>query len=245
MATAGGRRGAGAERAYAPRLDGEVGSEVVLDREESGHLVRSRRARAGDAVVLFDAEGRLREGSLTAADPRAACVTLGGEAAARDPARRLRMAIALPEMGRADRMLQMLAELGVATVVPLTSVRADPGRPAQAARRAARWAKLAREALKVNGASRALEVGRSRSLDGLASEGAVLLDPDPASPPLAGVVAGTCPTPWLVVGPEGGFAPEELGAARAAGAAIARLGAPALRVETAAVAAAAVVLADS
>ena len=243
MATDGGGRGAGAERAYAPDLAGEPDTEVVLDREESGHLVRSRRVRAGDAVVLFDGAGRLREGELVGDDPKAACVRLGGDHPARDPGRRLRMAIALPEMGRCDRMLAMLAELGVAEVVPLTSARSDPGRPAQAQRRAERWAKLAREALKVNGASHALTVGEARALGDLVADGAVLLDPDPGAGPLDTALEGTCPTPWVVVGPEGGFTDEELAAARDAGAPIARLGAPALRVETAAVAAAAIALA--
>ena len=242
MATAGGERGAGAERAWAPELGGDEGTEVLLDREESGHLVRSRRVRAGDAVVLFDGAGTLRDGTLVGDDPKAARVLLGGAHPARDPGRTLRLAIALPEMGRCDRMLAMLAELGVAEVAPLTCARADPGRPAQAVKRAGRWAKLAREALKVNGASRALVVGPARPIDNLVSDGAVLLDPDPSAAPLAAVLEGVCPTPWLVIGPEGGFTAAETSAARAAGAPIARLGAPALRVETAAVAAAAVAL---
>lgn len=240
MATTGAGRGAGAERAWHAELDGAaVGCEVVLDREESAHLVRSRRARVGDAVVLFDGEGTLRAGELVGADPKAACVRLGGAYPARDPARRVRMAIALPEMGRCDRMLAMLAELGVAEVVPLTCTRADPGRPAQAVKRGARWAKLAREALKVNGASRALQVGAARALDNLVTEGAIVLDPDPAARPLEEALAGACPTPWVLVGPEGGFTRDELETTCTAGGTIARLGAPALRVETAAVAAAA------
>ena len=48
---------------------------------------------------------------------------------------------------------------------------------------------------------------------------------------------------WLLVGPEGGFTEAEREAAAAAGAATARIGSPALRVETAAVAAAAILLA--
>jgi len=243
VATAGGRRGAGAERAWCADLRAEAGAAVTLDREESGHLVRSRRAQVGDEVVLFDGAGTLRAGALIATDPRAAQVRLAGSPPARDPVRRLRMAIALPEMGRCDRMLAMLAELGVAEVVPLTCARADPGRPAQAARRLARWGKLAREALKINGAAHALTVGDARGLEALGPEGLVLLDPDPEARALAAVLAAAASTPWLAIGPEGGFTPEELAAARAGGAAVARLGAPALRVETAAVAAAAVALA--
>ncbi|MFM8979423.1 MAG: 16S rRNA (uracil(1498)-N(3))-methyltransferase [Planctomycetia bacterium] len=68
---------------------------------------------------------------------------------------------------------------------------------------------------------------------------AVLLDPDPAAPPLLAGLPAAGELPWLLVGPEGGFVAAELAAAARAGVAVARLGSTALRVEQAALAAAA------
>lgn len=45
--------------------------QVVLSKEESSHLVRSLRARRGDALVLLDGHGLLAEAKLLSADPRA------------------------------------------------------------------------------------------------------------------------------------------------------------------------------
>jgi hypothetical protein len=57
----------------APRLDrpnsGEGARQVVLSKEESAHLVRSLRARRGDALVLLDGHGLLAEAKLLTADP--------------------------------------------------------------------------------------------------------------------------------------------------------------------------------
>jgi len=241
VATAGGARGSGPERAWHPTLTED--GEVVLDPQESAHLVRSRRARVGDAVVLFDGRGATRAAEVVTADPRAARLRLAGPAPDRTPRLALHLAVSLPEMGRADRMIATLAELGVAVLAPLEAARTPAGRTVQAERRGERWARLAREACKVNGCARALVVEAPLTLASALAAGAVLLDPDPAVPDLARNVGQVHAARWLVVGPEGGFTAEEIAAAAGAGAFVARLGAPALRIETAAVAAAAVVLA--
>jgi 16S rRNA (uracil1498-N3)-methyltransferase len=63
-----------------------------------------------------------------------------------------------------------------------------------------------------------------------------------AEEPLSGLLEGPTATIRLVVGPEGGFAGHEVDAARAAGAALASLGAGIFRTETAALAATVVAL---
>ena len=67
----------------------------------------------------------------------------------------------------------------------------------------------------------------------------MLLDPDPSSPWLAERLPPSGLLPWLLVGPEGGFTPQEMAAVRAASVPIVRIAATTLRVERAAVAAAA------
>ena len=240
MATAGDSRGPGPERAFAPALP-PAGGEVVLGPEESHHLVRVRRARADDVVVLFDGLGGTVRGRLREAAPRRAVVAVEAPYPDREPPRPVVLAVSLPEPGRADDLVASLAELGVGRLVPLVAARTPRGREALPDRRRARWERLCREAAKVNGRSRLLEVAAATPLAAVlaAAPAACLLDPDPAAPRLASLLAAEGPLPWLLVGPEGGFTDAEVAAARAAGARRARLGTVALRTGTAALAAAA------
>ena len=93
MATLGGARGAGPERAFAEPLP--ASGRVVLGPEESKHLVRVRRAERGVAVVLFDGLGATRAAILEVADARAAVLTVLGDAPDREP-RTLQLAVSLP-----------------------------------------------------------------------------------------------------------------------------------------------------
>ena len=138
-----------------------------------------------------------------------------------------------------------LAELGVTRLTALTCARTPPGRDGLLARRGERFARAAREALKVNGLAVAMEVGAAPVpfLEALEGPG-WLLDTAPDLPLLGACVGARPPGPVaLWVGPEGGFAEAELAAAHAAGLVRASLGGGALRTGTAAVVAAGLVLA--
>ena len=181
MATAGAARGSGPERAFAPLLPAT--GEVRLDAEESAHLVRVRRVAVGDEVALFDGRGATRLARLLTADARGALLLVLGEGADRAPRRALTVAASIPEPARADELVESLAWLGVACWVPLLCARTPANRAALVERRAARWARLVREAAKGNGRSLLLELGAATPLGELLARppaaGLVLLDPDP------------------------------------------------------------------
>ncbi len=247
MATAGSSRGAGPERAFVAPLP-ESGT-VSLDREEGHHLVRVRRVRRGDEVVLFDGEGGTRLARLV--DPRADAPVLEvlGPYPDREPARAVVVAAALPGAGRAADMLFALAEIGVRAFVPLRCERSTLDAGDLLERRGERFARLVREAAKVSGRSRLLRLEAPRAPAEVAGPSAVILDTDPALPRLAAVLGPALEAPapdpgetTLLVGPEGGFTPAEIAAVLAAGGRAASLGTCALRTETAALAAAAVAL---
>ena len=243
MATAGATRGAGPERAHHHPLPAT--GVVRLSADESHHLVRARRVAVGDEVVLFDGAGTTRLGRLVAAGRDGADVEVVGPAPDRVPRREVVVATAWPDGARADDLVGTLAELGVTRVVPLRTTRAQEDVGARVDRRRDRYVRLAIEAAKVNGRARLLEVGDPAPLATvLAARGdgaGVLLDTDPALPPLAAALGGARRV-VLLVGPEGGFTPAELEDAARAGFARASLGANALRIETAALAAAAIAL---
>lgn len=249
MASRGDARGAGPERAYVAALP--LDGTVRLDREEGHHLVRVRRARPGDEVVLFDGRGGTRRARLLEADASAPLLRIEGEYPDREPRREVTVACALPAAGRADDLVAALAEMGVSRLVPLACERSGADPSEVLGRRRERFERIVRESAKVNGRSRLLTVEPARTpLATVGAPGArpfadlgILLDTDPGLPRLPQVLGpGTSPC-LLLVGPEGGFTAEEATALRGAGALPASLGACALRTETAAVAAAAIALA--
>lgn len=220
--------------------------EVVLDADESRHLVRSRRVAEGEVVVLFDGKGGSRFATVLDADPRGTRLELGGDAPDREPRHPLTLVVSPPEGGRADDLVGALAELGVTRLAWVETARTPPRRLASTARRLERQQRRAREAAKINGRSRVMDVVSVGALEpwlaAQAPASVLLLDPDPGQPGLLEALAGQ-PTRShvLVVGPEGGFTPEECALAASAGHGRARLGTCVLRVGTAALAAAATV----
>ena len=249
MATAGKARGVGPERAYHRPLP--ASGVVRLDADEGRHLVRVRRARVGDPVALFDGLGATRLARLLDERAEGPSLEILSDYPDREPHRRVGVAVALSGAGRADDLVAALAECGVTVLVPLETARGvrDPNH--LSARRRERWERLTREAAKVNGRSRLLRVEDPVEISSLPSYAAaasppwtpVLLDTDPALPPLSRLLLGIV-CPLLLVGPEGGFAPEEAAELARAGVPAGSLGACALRTETAAVAAAAIALGD-
>ncbi len=170
-----------------------------------------------------------------------------GVAPDREPARRVRVATALPDPGRLDRMLAGLAEIGVAEVAWLEGERSRAGAGDLVARRRGRWERLCCEAAKSNGRSRyPVLAAEGAGLDAFlaAADGPFrLLDPDPALPGLLETVPADGPLPWVLVGPAGGWTSGEVRRSEARGAVRARLGQTVLRVDTAALAAAAIMAA--
>jgi 16S rRNA (uracil1498-N3)-methyltransferase len=233
------------------------GERVRLSREELDHA-RVLRLAAGDACEGLDGAGRrwplrvteVRRGvpSLAVVGPEVA-EPRPGEPGAELPW--IELAVAWPRKNRAEPMIGDLVQLGAAAITPLSArYRGPEPCPEEPP---ARWAKLAREALKQCGRSWAPVLAGALTTEGLleARPGAVLGLFDPGRgmsldtwlrslrPTPAGV--GTQERPLvLVVGPEGGFAPEERDALLRAGATTLWLGPHVLRVETAARAAMAV-----
>ena len=220
--------------AWCPNL-GAGGRELELSAEESRHLAGSRRLRAGDSVVLFDGCGGLAGASVLTAPKRGAVQVLA--AAAQRSARRgpeVHLAFALPKGGRLSTLLDMVAQLGVASLRPLNCERSISRWKANKEERSQRLliesCKQSRQAhlpelLPESSPLEAAQWGRDRGLR-------VLLAHPGEGPMKAG--------PGLVLlGPEGGFSVVEVSGLVKAGAEKVSLGAGILRIETAAVAASA------
>ena len=220
-------------------------TSATLSAEESGHLVRSLRARRGDTVVLLDGTGLVAEGRLASADGDAAVVELLKVARAAEPAPRITLAQAMPKGGTMDDLVRSVAEAGATAIQPLMTARCEVRLDAErAAAKAARWRDQCVEACKQCGnpwLARVATPSAFRSwIDALppAAPGELRLTASleiDAEPVARTRLAGVSHVTWLV-GPEGDLTPDELAAARHAGFLPVSLGPTVLRAENAALA---------
>ena len=156
------------------------------------------------------------------------------------------MVQAIPKGERAELAVEVLTEIGVDTIVPWAASRSvGVWRGERAAKSLAKWRATAREAAKQSRRAwfpEVTEMATTAEVVGrIASADLALVLHEEASVPIA-PIAGVAHV-VLIVGPEGGIAPEELEAF--SGARTVSLGPTVLRTSTAGVAAVAALLSGS
>jgi 16S rRNA (uracil1498-N3)-methyltransferase len=213
----------------APLLPGEL----TLSSEEARHGLQVLRLRPGDAVRIADGHGRSAPATVCPA-PRGVLTVLVQEVQTSEPGpmAALTVACAVPKGDRFDDLVRGLTELGVGRILPLVCQRS-----VREPMNLQRQERVACEALKQCRRGWLPQIGPLMDIPTLAASSQVLiiLDREGAAPRCGQPAATT-----LVVGPEGGLAPDELDLLVAVGAQKVRLGRHVLRIETAALAAAAV-----
>lgn len=221
---------------YAPDL-GASGSVLRLAREEAHYVARVCRARAGDIVEATDGRGALARLRLTSVGAAVNAEVLAIERIERK--RRAWLWCGAPERGRADWIVEKLAELGVERFQPLECENASW--PAGAAR-IERWGRLAVAALRQSRRVFLLEIRPPVTVEeAIASMERPAVcrvgDPDghPAGARPGGRVSGPAALEIGAIGPSGGFSPRERERLNAAGFVPTRLADARLRTETAAV----------
>ncbi|MBI4866078.1 MAG: RsmE family RNA methyltransferase [Candidatus Wallbacteria bacterium] len=215
---------------------------------QSHYLGRVLRLEAGDELVLVTRDATAVWGArLGAGKGGPSEATIVDERTVPPPAgRAVRLYLASLKSDRMEWALQKAVELGVDSFQPLATRHCVkvPGRSAQQ-----RELSIAENACQQCGRYRLPELGGTATLDQALertrSEGGrlVALHPDPAAPALRELDLGEAGPVALVIGPEGGLAAEELARLDSEGAARARFDGNILRAETAALAAATLVLA--
>lgn len=216
------------------------GGPLTLTGGDHRYLARVLRARPGQRVTLFDGRGGeiraevVRVGigetelALVHGDP------VGATRAAGVP---VVLLTAVPRGGRMDFLVQKTVELGVTRLVPLIMERSVV-RPDATKR--TRWETIAKEAARQCGRADVPAVDAPIALPGALRDGSLparrfVLWEGEKTHALGAALAGGSLATALLVGPEGGFTPPEIDAARAAGFSAVGLGPRILRVETAAI----------
>lgn len=233
------------ERFYLP---GDLAQpDLVLEGSEAHHLAHVLRLRAGQSVVLFDGRGAEVDATITAVSKREVRLEPGTVRQLTDvPGLRLTLAVAPPKGDRFRWLVEKATELGVERLIPLRTTRSvvDP--------RDAKLDKLRQTviaACKQSGRARLMAIDETTDLESLratraaqAATASATLLLHPEAPPLREQLRGVEGELLLVIGPEGGFTPEELEQADSSGFPRGALGHTILRTETAALAGASIAL---
>jgi 16S rRNA (uracil1498-N3)-methyltransferase len=223
-------------RLFVPSAHRE-GPLIRVTGNELRHL-RTLRLGAGARLVVFDEQGNEHEARVERVGARLAEVVVHAtHRPERESALDLVLAPALLKGSKMDLVVEKAVELGVRRIAPLAS-RHTLG----AASRAERWRRIALAAAKQSGRTSVPPIDDAVPLDRLVRApwpGLRLIAwEDEREQPLAALPAEARAV-VILVGPEGGFAEDEVEDARAHGFASVTLAPRVLRAETAAIAAAA------
>lgn len=191
------------------------------------HLERVLRLRPGQVVTVADGSGRWRRCTWR---PGGGLEPAGEVAAPPPPAPVVTVGFALTKGDRPDWVVQKLTEVGVDRIVGLVAARSVVRLDEEAAAgRVRRWRRVAREAAMQSRRTTIPEVTGVLSVP----EAVDLAGPGHVALARPGGGAPSLRRPAVLVGPEGGWAPDELATAMPS----VDLGPTVLRGETAAVAA--------
>lgn len=224
-----------------------AGDQVDFPEAEVQHLAKVMRVQPGDMVGAFDGSGveyQVRIASVGKKQVRGEIVARAE--VSREAAVPLTLAVALPKGERQRWLVEKCVELGVTRLIPLVTERGVAQPVTKAVERLRR---TVIEASKQCGRNRLMEVDEGRALAEVlestpAETRRLVLHPGEA--PLAEVLGydppGSGPAPVLaLIGPEGGFTDAEVQQATQTGCRAVSLGPRILRVETAALAIAALI----
>lgn len=218
-----------------------VGDRVVLGGAESRHAVTVSRVAAGEAISVGDGAGLVISGTVVIADPTGLELEVETleRVERRSPA--VFLAQALAKGDRDELAVQAATELGVDGVIPWSASRSvSRWEGAKVAKGTERWRAIVREASKQSlraWVPDVLDLVSTKQLAAMASMAEpvairmLVLEPT-ADLPLSALTPDGRDL-LLVVGPEGGIAPQELEQLVAAGAELVRLGPEVLRTSTA------------
>jgi len=215
--------------------------QVVLEGAEARHLATVCRLRAGDPVCLFNGDGCQYLSIVQEVGKRTiTLLVLGVEAPQRELPFRLLVAAPLPKGDRAQFLIEKLTEFGTTCFVPLLTRRSVVQPRESTQEKLERWVI---EASKQCGRNVLMEIARPEEWASYCRR-----DDLPLQRLLAHCGEDAASIEQLrgkrdvavAVGPEGGFTDEEVTLARQAGWQVVGLGPRILRVETAALALAAI-----
>ena len=224
-------------------MDAVRGGVAELIGDAARHLTRVLRVEPGQRYEISDGRAAWLAQIAEARGPRVVFRVIEPVETA-ELGVHITLCAALVKFDRLEWMIEKATELGVERIQPVDAARSEKGLFQASAKRAERWARIAREAAEQSRRLRAPEILAAVRLEDCLKEpgGARYRLEEASAPPLPRLLAAAERSEelHLLVGPEGGWTPEERVRAAEAGWLPASLGPRVLRAETAAIAAVAV-----
>ena len=225
---------------FLAELDGDLapGGRIVVTGEEAHHAVAVKRITVGEKVLLSNGHGLGVRAEVIEVGRRELVATILEVIAAPSPSLVWGVVQALAKGDRSDLAVQMITELGAREILAWQSARSIVRWQGDRTDRALdKWRATAREAAKQSRRLFVPEILAASTAEVAAAIAAVdvsLVLHEDAPQHIADVELPEEGTGLVIVGPEGGIAPEELDRFVAAGAQLVNISDGVLRTSTAA-----------
>jgi 16S rRNA (uracil1498-N3)-methyltransferase len=223
------------------------GNQAALIGAHAEHLVRVLRAHVGQEFDIATGTG-VRLGRITKVTDQRVEFELGDEIAAVEVPN-ITVLLAIFKFDRMEWAIEKCTELGVSRIVPFVARRTDAHLAASAAKRVERWERIVRQAAEQSRRATPPQVLLPLELKeavALTASTRIVLAETEEQVTLKDVLQSRSPLSdlLLAVGPEGGWADDEVALFSQAGWTSASLGNTILRAETGAIAATAIALSE-
>jgi len=211
-----------------------------MGEEQAHYLFSVRRFKEGGEINIFDGTGKSYKAQITKISKTAVEGKIISEFPFVLPKHKITLYTAVPKGDRFEWLVEKAAELGIYKVVPLITERSAA--ETFSANKLARLNKISIAASSQSGRADIMAVASPAYFkDAIKADGLKIVAYEGGVTPFIETIT-KAQAVNIFIGPEGGFTNAEIEAAQSAGAATASLGKNILRVETAAIVCAALML---
>ncbi|SHG85518.1 16S rRNA (uracil1498-N3)-methyltransferase [Thermosyntropha lipolytica DSM 11003] len=232
--------------------DNIKGREAFIDKEEAHHIQKVLRLKEGDRITLFDGQGWEYYAFLQGVrDKKLVAWIEEAQKVDNEPPFRVNLVQGIPKGDKMELIIQKAVELGVYSIYPVLTERTVVTlKGEKETRKVERWRQIALEACKQCRRNIIPEIKPVISLrdmlELIAGKPALMFYENEQYNGIKKVLQENRDKikeeVFLLVGPEGGFAPGEADLAREKGIILCRLGPRILRTETASLAGISIIL---
>lgn len=217
-----------------------VGKKITLTGENEKHIKTVLRAREGEEITVCDGEGTDYQCRILSLERGVVTEVLSSAPCDMEPETKITLYQGLPKADKMEWIIQKCVELGIERIVPVSTERAIVKLDKKEGKKLERWQKIAEAAAKQSGRGIIPQMGESvlsfkeAVAEAAKLDGVLIPYEKEEERGIRQFVQGfSGKTVGVFIGPEGGFAPEEIQLAQEAGILPVTLGKRILRTETA------------